>query len=59
MRNMGAMFSRLCADWRVWTDITSLSGTSENSIAFGMSTWQRIAVSNTHLSDELLMGISL
>ena len=32
---------------------------SENSIAFGMSTSQRAAVSNAHLSDELLMGISL
>ena len=31
----------------------------KNSIAFGMSTSQRTAVSNAHLSDELLMGISL
>ena len=30
-----------------------------SSIAFGMSTSQRTAVSNAHLSDELLMGISL
>ena len=36
-----------------------LGGRMGNSIAFGKSTSQRIAMSNAHLSDEVLMGILL